>query len=206
MWIFNPALLLIDVQGWWALTVVVVASTVACLAFAAATMGWFQAKSRIWETLLLLLAVFMLFRPNFFMDYLYKPYVERPAGEIFQVAEQVAVDSNLVLVIEGSNIEGEDVRKTVSVRLGKPAPARQRLAESGVTFTALGDEVRIGTVKFGSRAKRGGFEQGWKVVAIKTPSQAPSDYWVFIPAFAIIAVVYFVQRRRLAPQEAPRPT
>ena len=31
VWIFNPQLLLIDVHGWWELTVVVVARTVACL-------------------------------------------------------------------------------------------------------------------------------------------------------------------------------
>ncbi|HYC36499.1 MAG TPA: TRAP transporter permease [Usitatibacter sp.] len=198
VWIFNPALLLIDVAGWWELTVVVVASTVAALVFAAATMGWFQAKSRVWETLLLLIAVFMLFRPNFFMDRIYPAWVDRPAKDLYAVVKEMPPDTNLVLVIEGSNIEGEDVRKTVSARLTRPGEPRMRLSDAGVTFSMLGDEVRIGTVKFGSRAKRGGFEQGWKVVAIKTPSQAPADYWVFLPAFAIIAFVWFNQRRRLA--------
>jgi TRAP transporter 4TM/12TM fusion protein len=198
VWIFNPALLLIDVHGWFELVVVVVGATIASLIFAAATMGWFQTKSRWWETLLLLLAVFMLFRPNFFMDRLYNPYEERPAAHIYQVAKERPADSNLIAVIEGANIEGEDVRKTVSVRLTKPGEGRARLSDAGLTFTVLGDEVRIGTVKFGSRAKRGGFEQGWKVVALKTPANTPSDYWVYIPALAIIAFVYFLQRRRAA--------
>ncbi len=198
VWIFNPSLLLIDVHGWWDLTVVIAASTLACLVFAAATMSWFVTRSRIWETLLLLLAVFMLFRPNFFMDRIYPPYEEKPAREIFAIAQQLPEDANLILVIEGANIEGEDIRKTVSVRLGKPGDARPRLSEAGATFTALGDEVRIGTVKFGSRARRGGFEQGWKVVTIKTPAKAPSDHWVFIPAVALVALVYFLQRRRAA--------
>ena len=70
------------------------------------------------------------------------------------------------------------------------------------TFTVLGDEVRIGTVKFGSRAKRGGFEQGWKVDGVKVRTDAPSEHWVFIPAFAIIAFVYFNQRRRMRPGAA----
>jgi TRAP transporter 4TM/12TM fusion protein len=198
VWIFNPALLLIGVTGWFELTVVVIGSTIASLIFAAATIGWFQAKSRWWETLLLLLAVFMLFRPNFFMDRLYQPYEDRPPSQIYEIAKALPEDSNLIVVIEGANIEGDEVRKTVSVRLTKPGEARERLTDGGATFTVLGDEVRIATVRFGSRAKRGGFEQGWKVVAIKVPADTPSDYWVFIPALALIAAVFFIQRRRAA--------
>jgi hypothetical protein len=58
--------------------------------------------------------------------------------------------------------------------------------------------VRIGTVKFGSRARRGGFEQGWTVKEVKVRSDAPTEHWVFLPAFALIAFVFFLQRRRIA--------
>jgi hypothetical protein len=160
-------------------------------------MNWFLVKSRWWETLLLLLAVFLLFRPNAFMDRMYVPWEDRAAKEIYNVAKALPQDHPLVLVIEGTNVEGEDVTKTVSVQLTKPGEGRARLSEAGVTFSALGDEVRVGTVKFGSRAKRGGVEQGWKVKAVKVRTDAPSEHWVFIPAFAIIAFVFFNQRRRL---------
>jgi TRAP transporter 4TM/12TM fusion protein len=203
VWIFNPQLLLIDLNGWFELVIVVIAATIASLVFAAATLGWFQTRSRWWETLLLLLAVFMLFRPNAFMDRIYPPWQEVPAGQIFEIAKQAPPDSNVVVVLEGTSIEGEDIRKTVSVRLTKPGEGRARLAEAGVTLSALGDEVRVGTVKFGSRARRGGFEQGWKVVAIKTRTDAPSEHWVFIPALAIIAFVFFNQRRRIRSHGTP---
>jgi TRAP transporter 4TM/12TM fusion protein len=196
IWIFNPQLLLIDVHGWWELVLVVVSATVACLVFAAATIGWFQAKSRWWETAILLLATFMLFRPNFFMDQLYAPWESRPARQVFEIATSLPEDQSLVLVLQGTNVEGDDVTKTVSVQLGKPEEVRKRLAAAGVTFTALGDEVRVATVKFGSRAKRGGFEQGWQVKEVKVRSDAPSEHWVFIPAFALVAFVFFLQRRR----------
>jgi TRAP transporter 4TM/12TM fusion protein len=199
VWIFNPQLLLIDVDVGLELVIVVVASTIAALVFAAATLGWFQARNRWWETALLLLAVFMLFRPNFFMDLMYPPYVDQPAKGVYTIATEMPENSSLVVVLEGTNIEGEDIRKTVSARLGKAGEGRVRLAEAGVTLSVLGDEVRVGTVKFGSRAKRGGFEQGWKVVAVKTPSDAPTPHWVFIPALAIIAFVFFNQRRRIRP-------
>jgi ketosteroid isomerase-like protein len=212
IWIFNPQLLLIDVHGWWELTLVVVASTVACLAFAAVTMNWFLTKSRWWETLLLLLAVFMLFRPNAFMDRMYPPWADRPAKDVYAVAQALPDDYPLVLVIEGTNVEGEDVTKTVSVQLARPGEGRARLSEAGLTLSMLGDEVRVGTVKFGSRAKRGGIEQGWKVKAVKVRTDAPSEHWMFVPAYLLIAGVFFNQRRRMRPpssgvaQPAAQPT
>jgi hypothetical protein len=199
IWIFNPQLLLIDLHGWWEFTVVVTASVVACLVFAAATMSWFLTRSHWWETALLLLAVFMLFRPNAFMDRMYAPWEDRSPRELYALAKALPADYPLVVKIEGANVEGDDITKTVSVQLAKPGEGRVRLAEAGVTFSALGDEMRIGTVRFGSRAKRGGFEQGWKVKAVKVRTEAPSEHWVFLPGFALIAFVYFNQRRRMRP-------
>src|SRR5690606_33750231 len=65
LWIFNPQILLIGIDNWLVALVVVVSTVVAMLVFAAATIGWFRTRSRWWETVLLLLAVFVLFRPNF---------------------------------------------------------------------------------------------------------------------------------------------
>jgi len=203
VWIFNPQLLLIDVHSWWELTMVILGSLTASLCFAAATMGWFQTRSRWWETLLLLVAVFTLFRPDFFMDRIHPPLAGKPAKELYSVAQSLTEGYPMIFVIKGTNIEGDDVRKTVSVELGKGAgDAKQRLSEAGLTFSMLGDEVRVGTVTFGSRAKRAGFEQGWVVESLLVDSGAPSPHWMFIPAFAIIALVFFIQRRR-APASPP---
>jgi hypothetical protein len=152
---------------------------------------------KLWEGALLLLAVFALFRPNFFMDNLYEPYAIRPAKQVYEIAEKQGADYPMIFVIKGTNVEGDDVRKTVSVTLGKTGDARQRLSEAGITFSMLGDEVRVGTVKFGSRARRAGFEQGWVIESIKVDSGAPSEHWVYIPALAIVAFVFFWQRRRM---------
>ena len=197
VWIFNPQLILIDVHGPVELTLVVLASLAASLCFAAATMGWFQTRSRWWETILLLVAVFILFRPDAIMDRIYEPYVARPAKQIYDIARETPPDYPMIFVIKGTNVEGDDVRKTVSVQLGKPAEGRMRLAEAGLTFTVLGDEVRIGTVKFGSRARRAGFEQGWVVEQIQVDSGAPSQYWGYIPGVLLVLLVVFLQRRRM---------
>jgi TRAP transporter 4TM/12TM fusion protein len=204
VFIYNPMLLMIDVRGWFEVALVAFAATAASLVFAAATMGWFHSRCKWWEIVLLLAACFALFRPDFFMDKMYTPYSEVPAKEIFRVAGELPEDDRLVLVIEGTNVEGEDVRKTVAVQLGKPGDGRKRLADAGLTISALGPEVRVSAVKFGSRAKKSGFEQGFKVAAVKVPSDRPSEHWVYIPALALIAVVWFLQRARSTGQrQAP---
>ena len=78
IWIFNPLLLLIDIDSVCELILVVLASTLAMLIFAALTMNWFRVKSRWWENVLLAIAVALLFRPDFFMDSLAPEYTHCP--------------------------------------------------------------------------------------------------------------------------------
>ena len=196
VFIFNPALLLIDVDGWFELLLVVVASTVASLVFAAATMAWFRTRCRWWEVVLLLVATFALFRPDFFMDRIAAPYTEVPASRIFDVARQLDDGARLGLIIEGTNIEGDEIRKTVGVRLGEPGDGRKRLQEAGVTVVALGEQVQIGNVRFGSRAKKSGFEAGWQVGGVLVPTERPSAHWVYLPALLMVALVWWGQGRR----------
>jgi TRAP transporter 4TM/12TM fusion protein len=200
VFIFNPMLLLIDVRSWAEVLLVAFAATVASCVFSAATLGWFHSRCRWWEIVLLLAGTFALFRPDFFMDKLYAPYEEVPAKEIFRVAKDLGEKERLVLVIKGTNIEGEDVRKTVAVQLAEAGDGRKRLAASGLTISAFGDDVRVAAVRFGSRAKKSGFEQGFEVAAVKVATQRPSEHWVYIPALALIVFVYFLQRRRSAPR------
>ena len=196
VFVFNPMLLLIDVRGWLEIVLVFLAATAASMVFAGATLAWFHTRCKWWEIVLLLAACFALFRPDFFMDKLYDPYTEAPAHQIFKIAQELPEDDRLVLVIEGTSVEGEDVKKTVAVQLGAPGDGRKRLADAGLTISALGPEVRVSAVKFGSRAKKSGFEQGFKVAAVKVPTDRPSEHWVYIPALALVALVWFLQRAR----------
>ena len=207
VFVYNPMLLLIDVRGWFEVTLVAFTATVASCTFAAATMGWFRIRCRWWEVVLLLAATFALFRPDFFMDRIAAPYTEVPAKEIFKVAGELPAGDRLVLQIAGTNIEGEDVTKTVAVQLtGQPGDGRKRLSDAGLTISALGPEVRVSAVKFGSRAKKSGFDQGFKVAAVKVPTDRPSEHWVYLPALALVALVWFLQRARTTTGRRPAPS
>ena len=203
IWIFNPALLLIDIDSIAELVLVVGASTLAMLIFAACTMMWFRVRMRWWEAAVLALACLLLFRPDMFMDRLAPEYRHLPAATLYDVARDLPANGRLVMVIRGQTIEGDDVTKTVAVRLGPAGDdGRKRLADAGVTFATLGDTVKISGVKFGSRARKAGIDQGYDVARIEVPSGRPSPYWFYLPALVLIALVWWMQGRRMVP-DAP---
>jgi hypothetical protein len=106
---------------------------------------------------------------------------------------------HLTLVVEGQNIEGEDVRKTVSLDLGdqKPTP-QERLRAAGLTIAGLGEQLTISNVAFGSYAKRIGLEPGYQVVSVIQPAPGrPSTFWVYLPALGFASVIWWLQRRRV---------
>lgn len=198
IWIFNPEVLLIDVGTVWELIRIVVACTVAMLVFTAITMGWFRDKCRWWEMAILAFAVVLLFRPGFFMDRIVPEYRVAPAASVFEVARAAENDEQVVMVIKGTTIEGEDVTKTVALRLGDAGPeGRKRLADAGLQLVPLGDELQIGAVRFGSRARKAGFEQGWDVVEIKVKNDRPTKRWFYLPGFLLIGLIWWWQGRRL---------
>ncbi len=200
IWIFNPQLLLIDVHGPGEVVRVVLASTIAMCVFAAVTMNWFRVATRWWETVLLAVAVALLFRPDAVMDRLAPPTQDAKPSQVYDVAKNAATDETMVMVIKGTTIEGEDVMKTVALQLGdQGADGRKRLADGGLQLSVLGDQVQVGTVKFGSRAQKSGFEAGWEVAALKVPTDRPSAHWFYLPALALIAFVWWNQGRRLHP-------
>ena len=204
IWIFNPQLLLIGVHGTAELVRVVVACTIATLIFAAVTMGWFRIKTRWWEALLLSMAVILLFRPDYFMDRVTPEFQDVPAAQIFEVAKEAASDESIVMVIKGTTLEGEETSKTVAVQLGDKGPdGRKRLVDAGLQLVPLGQQIQIGAVKFGSRAKKGGVEQGWDVQTLKVPTDRATPHWFYLPGLALIGLVWLTQglrmRRRVVP-------
>jgi TRAP transporter 4TM/12TM fusion protein len=200
IWIFNPQLLMIDVHSVWELVRVVGASTVAMCVFTAVTMNWFRVATRWWETVLLAIAIVLLFRPDALMDRISPPTQDAPASRIYEVAKNAETDETMIMVIRGTTIEGEEFMKTVALQLGdKGADGRKRLSDGGLQVTALGEQVQIGAVKFGSRAQKSGFEQGWDVATLKVPTDRPSAHWFYLPALLLVAFVWWNQGRRLHP-------
>ncbi|HSV46442.1 MAG TPA: TRAP transporter permease [Ramlibacter sp.] len=198
VFIFNPQLLLIGLGSWAEVVIVCITGTVASLVFAAATMRWFRTRCTWLEVGLLLIATFLFFRPDWVIDRFSPKYVSAPAGQIYSVADRLIEDEWLVVGIAGETLDGKLQTKIVAIPMGKGANGRERLRDAGVTLSQLGEELEVAQVKFGSRAKKLGLEQGYKIVELKLPNPArPSQHWVFIPAAALAILVWWLQGLRV---------
>jgi hypothetical protein len=196
MFIFNTQLLMIGIDSWWIFFLTVSSAILANLMFAAASQGWFLTRSRLYETALLLLVTFSLFRPAFWMDMAYPPYEEVPPARLTELVEAAPANAGLRVWVEGLSLEGRDVSKGVLLPLGEPGPARERLGAAGLTVMALGDQVQVAAVRFNSTAARLGLEQGFTVSSIEIPAVRPPKEWVFVPTLLILALVVGLQLRR----------
>jgi hypothetical protein len=196
LFIFNTQLLMIGLDGPFHLLLTVVSATVAMLVFAAATQGYFLVRSRWYESAALLLVAFTLFRPGFWWDMVYPPYENVPASQLTQLIEAAPANTSKRLWIEGINLDGKEIKKGVLLPLGEAGPARERLKNAGLMVMPEGDRMRIMQVKFGSRAEKLGFEQGFEVVAVEMPADRPDKEWMFLAAALLLAGVAASQRRR----------
>jgi TRAP transporter 4TM/12TM fusion protein len=196
MFIFNTQLLMIGIDTWWHLTLTIFSAVVAMLVFAAATQGFWFVKSRIWETVALLLVTFTLFRPGFWWDMIYSPLQTVEATKLEAIAEQLPPDGFLRLATEGETIEGEHVTKTVMLRVGAPASGAERLAQAGIEVRIDGDKVIIDNLVFGSAAEKAGLDFDWEIKGVQMEAERPSKEWMFIPALVLLGLVGFLQRAR----------
>ena len=198
MFVFNPQLLLIDVGSPWQLAVVVASAVAAMLLVAAALQGWFLTRSRKWESAALLLVAFTLFRPDFWMDRLVAPLTEFPATQIYPAAAAAPDGAHLRIRTTGKSLEGDWVDRVVALPLGDAGRSgAARIADAaGLELRQEAGRLLIDVLTFDGAAARQNLEFGWEVVAVLGESRRPAEQWMYGPAFAILALVMWLQRRR----------
>jgi TRAP transporter 4TM/12TM fusion protein len=196
IFIFNNALLMIDIQGPVHLIVVLVASVVAMIAFVTATQGWFLTKSRWYETVLLLVVCFTLFRPGFWLDQVSDPFLVKPPSELMAEADRTPTGQPLRLRIETQDAKGDTVEKLIRLDLGKGETGAQRLQAAGLTLNSLGGNVTVGNVRLGTSVAKAGIAPGDTVIAVLTPADRISPYWLTLPAMLLMGLVVWLQLSR----------
>jgi TRAP transporter 4TM/12TM fusion protein len=203
MFIFNPQLLMIGVGSWAELVLVIVSAIAAMLLFAAGTQGWFLARSRWYESVLLLLVTFTLLRPGFWLDRVLPRYDVVPPQQLTALADRAPPGTGLRVRVEGTTIEGKPVHKTVFLPLGDEGTGVQRIARSGLTTMALPAGIQVMGVKLNSAADKAGLEQGLTVSGIEVERPRPAKEWLYVPALLLTLVVMLLQRRRTGRRVTP---
>ena len=203
LFIFNTDLLLIDVGPIKAVFVFIVA-LIAMLLFAAATQGYFFAKNRLWESLILLLIAFTLFRPGYWLDQVSPPFEIVAAKNVAGKAGEQPDNSTMRLVIEGPDFDtGKSIRTTIIPTLGKKQDGDKRLSEQGLTFVEENgvqklEEPLPNSPFYKMLSKEFDFYGDKPVRLLEGQIQAermPKELF-FIPAFMLLALIVLIQRRR----------
>ena len=157
---------------------------------------WLVARNRWYESVLLLLICFTLFRPGFWLDRLQPPFETRPAADIVRVAEAIPRGETVRFRALSQSRAGDDVEKLVRLTLRTGESGRERLDKAGLVLNTAGDRLLIQTVRFGSEAARYGLAPGDEITAVLVPAPRPSRYWFAMPALALLAGIVALQRRR----------
>lgn len=198
MFIFNTQLLLMDIDGPIHLLLTIGSAVIAMLVFSAATQGWWLTRNKWWETLLMLVITFSLFRPGFWWDEMYPPTNDYPGSAIMEVAEKLPAGQTLNIQVRGETIDGDTVTK--HVRLPVDSQETEGLARVMSTGLELRNEDGVqwvDMVQWGSPAAEAGIDFDWEVVQVSTPADRPAKEWVFVPTLLLLAALAWNQRHRI---------
>ena len=201
LFIFNTDLLLIDV-GWVDGIAVFVVATAAMLIFAAGTQGFFIARSKIWESVLLILIAFTLFRPGFWLDQVQAPFETADTKNLLQIAEAQPAGADLRIFVTGQNSEGVDVETTVVLPLGSKADGAKRLEVAGIIVTTEGGKTVIDDVLptdadgAATAAAKAKLEFEMVVESIEVPRERMPKQVFYVPAIVLLGLIWMLQRRR----------
>ncbi|RRU76433.1 TRAP transporter fused permease subunit [Stutzerimonas xanthomarina] len=195
LFIFNTDLLLIDVDFWHGVLIFVLA-TIAMLIFAAGTQGYFLVRSRWYESLLLLLVAFTLFRPGFWMDIIHDPYRDIEPAALVETLERVEEDSQLRLRVLGEDDVGDPREFVVLLAIPDGESGEEKLEKIGLMTYEDDGKVLIDSVTFGSPAAEAGLEFDQQILRVRAPTDRLPKEFMWIPGFLLFGLIVWMQRRR----------
>ncbi|MEP0074093.1 MAG: TRAP transporter permease [Marinomonas sp.] len=195
LFIFNSDLLLIDVTVAQGIFIFVIA-TLAMLIFTAATQGYFLVKSKKWETALLLLIAFSIFRPNFWIDKMVEPYRYMAMSEFLKQDSSVTEGMPLRVHISEQNYSGETESSIHMLIARESDDIETVMKNAGLNLYVSGDTIEIDSVDIGSDAYEAGFEPFQMIEGLEVANKQPSKAFVYIPSLLLLLLVVAVQRRR----------
>ncbi len=195
LFIYNTDLLLVDVSWFTGISTFVIA-TVAMLLFAAATQGWFIVRSRRFESALLLLVAFTLFRPGFWMDMIVPPFHDVPAASVLAEIGKAAPGTDVHLNIDGEDEFGKKKQFFVPIVVPEGKDGTEKFSKLGVELLAQDGNLIVDGVTFGSEAAKAGLKFDQKIMSARIDAHQPPKQLMWFAGFVLLAIVVLLQRRR----------
>jgi len=208
VFIFNTDLLLIDV-GWVGGIATFVIASIAILVFTAGTMGWFLTRSRIYESVALVVVAFALFNPGFFVDRIQPPFTMTPPSQLAQILDNTAPESDLRLIVSGPDFGTGETKQTTLVLPITDGSGADQITNAGLILLHEGGLVRLEEPTFGTRFTdiMSGFDFYADEPVVLKSVQSPADQLpkevIYLPAFLLLGLIALLQRRRALKERIP---
>ena len=210
MFIFNTDILLINVNFYEGI-IVVISVIIAMLAFCSAIQNYMLVKNKLYESALLILIAFSLFRPDFWLDRIETPFHQFPGNQIFELIKNnkkpINLDGNNSVRVEFLGPDFDNPEKLVTqnsiIVLNGQLPIEERIQNAGLILNiidqnAIMDEPLPGSVLF-QEMKTFDFYAD-KPVVLKTIYIKKTDRLMkeifYLPSLLILALIYFNQYAR----------
>ncbi|WP_299369385.1 TRAP transporter permease [uncultured Tateyamaria sp.] len=202
LFIFNTDLLLIDV-GLGKAVLVFFISLIAMMLFAAATQGYFIAKSKTWETVALLVIAFMLFRPDYLLDQVSEKYQTASGPAAIELLASAETGNEVRVLVEGPDFDTGKIRPTTITLPAISGDADGALDAQGLAVIPDGevlamDEPFPGTPFFESLGNEYDFygDTPVQVTAVQIENDRMPKELFFIPALLLLGGLVLLQSRR----------
>ncbi|MDD9903461.1 MAG: DUF3394 domain-containing protein [Rhodospirillaceae bacterium] len=155
-----------------------------------------MAKSRIWESIALLLIAFTLFRPGFWMDYISPPFEHGKPADLVTALGKAVPGSEMRLIVEGQDDVGDPITFTAILPVSSEATGEERLAAYGLEILVEDGKVLIDGTTFDSPAAKAGLDFDQVIQTVLVPVDQPSKLLMYIPALVLLGFIVLLQRRR----------
>ena len=209
MFIFNTDILLIDV-GFLEGVVVFVTATLAMLAFCSAIQNYMFVRSRLWESLCLVLIAFTLFRPDFWQDRVSPPFLEVSGSRMVELLDEQGAGGlagDRVLRVRFSGPDFDDAERLINrnsiITLDGALPPLDRLADVGLLIDVLDDIVAVeepfpGTPLFQELSVFDFYadEPVRLTAAYVEVTDRPARALFYLPAIGLLLIIIMLQNRR----------
>lgn len=197
--IFNHKLLLIGVDGVLDGILVFLFYTGAIMIFSAATVGYFIARNRWYESLLLLVVATMLFIPSRWIALIYPPFAPVPPAQLESVMGMLEEGDRLHLLVATDDLGRE---KTYYAHI--PIEGRDnatRMENLGLTLEEQADGTALVVdMAFNKQAEQAGILFDDTIVEVRKPQPQPPHSYVYLVAAGLLMLISGLQwpRRRKA--------
>jgi TRAP transporter 4TM/12TM fusion protein len=207
LFIFNPTLILYGVDlGTWSgilqAVFVFIVATFAMLLFAAATQGYFLARSRIHESAALLLVAFTLFVPNVWLNMVQDPFRTVDGSQFETLLGEVEEGERIRLLIRGPDFNTGETAQTTLVVDATGATAAERLSNTGLLLLPEGDVMRLDEPMFGTETAEALIDFDFytddpvTLASVQVARDRLPEQVFYIPALLLLGLVILLQRRR----------